>query len=46
MHSLQLSVYPDNAVARHLYERCGWQPLVRPVREKEAMYYFRVLSKF
>jgi ribosomal protein S18 acetylase RimI-like enzyme len=27
MASLQLSVYPENAAARRLYEKCGWRPL-------------------
>jgi ribosomal protein S18 acetylase RimI-like enzyme len=44
MRSLRLSVLPDNISARRLYEKCGWQPLATPVRDHEAMYYFRVLT--
>ena len=45
MRSMKLSVYPDNLSARHLYERCGWQPSVSAIRAKDTMYYFRVLIK-
>jgi ribosomal protein S18 acetylase RimI-like enzyme len=43
MASLHLSVYPDNTVARRLYERCGWHAL-NTASSTGAMYYGRVLS--
>ena len=43
--SLRLSVYPDNLAACRLYENCGWQPFSRPIKEKEAMSYFRILTR-
>ncbi len=45
MRSLRLSVYPDNTIARRLYERWGWQPFSKSVRAKTAIYYFRILDK-
>lgn len=43
MRSLELSVYPDNMVARQLYEGCGWQPLSGSTEGKKAMHYFRII---
>jgi ribosomal protein S18 acetylase RimI-like enzyme len=43
MASLQLSVYPENAAARRLYEKCGWRPLGSH-SSTGAMYYGRVIS--
>lgn len=41
--SMRLSVYPENSAARRLYERSGWQPFLLPARDKEAMYYSKIL---
>lgn len=43
MASLRLSVYPENASARRLYERCGWEPLPYPPTPNGTMYYGRIL---
>lgn len=43
MASLRLSVYPDNAGARRLYERCGWQPLSQPPSATGTIYYGLIL---
>ena len=45
MHSLRLSVYEGNTVARRLYESCGWYPDPSPIRGKKAMYYVRILDE-
>jgi ribosomal protein S18 acetylase RimI-like enzyme len=45
MQSIELSVYPDNVVARRLYERCGWQALSGSLGKNEVMHYFRVLTE-
>jgi ribosomal protein S18 acetylase RimI-like enzyme len=41
MRSLRLTTPSDNAVARRLYERCGWRPFSA---SDERTYYFRILS--
>jgi ribosomal protein S18 acetylase RimI-like enzyme len=40
----RLSVYPDNAAARKLYERAGWQPYSYSDDPKQAMYYFKIFA--
>lgn len=45
MQSIELSVYPNNIVARRLYESCGWLPFGSPIKIGEVMCYFRVLNK-
>lgn len=44
MRSMNLSVYPDNAAARKLYEKMGWQPFVVPARKRESMFYSKTLT--
>lgn len=43
MASLRLSVYPNNAAARRLYERCGWEPLAQPRSATGTIYYGLIL---
>jgi ribosomal protein S18 acetylase RimI-like enzyme len=42
IRSLQLTVYPTNAIARKLYESCDWTP-VQSI-EKNWIEYFRILT--
>lgn len=44
MRSLKLSVYPDNAPARRLYENSGWSPVPGSEASVGAMTYFRILD--
>lgn len=41
--SLRLSVYPENSSARHVYEKCGWVPCEKLVKEGVTISYYRVL---
>lgn len=41
--SLRLSVYPENAAARHVYEKCGWIPCEKPVNQGASISYRRIL---
>ncbi len=43
MRSLQLTVYPDNVIARKLYEANGWMSR-QSANQAHAIEYFRVLS--
>jgi hypothetical protein len=43
MRSLQLTVYPDNVIARKLYEANGWMSR-QSANQDHAIEYFRVLS--
>lgn len=43
MKSMRLSVYPENQIARRLYERGGWQAFSENVPSGDAMYYSKVL---
>lgn len=42
--SLRLSVYPDNAGARGLYEKCGWQPFREPSIPGSTMFYYHTMG--
>lgn len=44
LHSVCLSVYPNNSAARKLYERAGWQPGLEPENPDEVMYYTKIIS--
>jgi ribosomal protein S18 acetylase RimI-like enzyme len=44
MRSMRLSVYPENQVARRLYESIGWQAFSGLVLPGQAMYYSKVLA--
>jgi ribosomal protein S18 acetylase RimI-like enzyme len=41
---LRLSVYRDNAAARGLYDRWGWEPIEHPTNPA-LLYYARVLDR-
>jgi GNAT superfamily N-acetyltransferase len=43
MGSLGLSVYPENANARSVYEQCGWISCERSIRPGQVMHYVRIL---
>jgi ribosomal protein S18 acetylase RimI-like enzyme len=44
MASMRLSTYPDNAVARRMYENCGWRALSNTESSNRTIYYGRVLG--
>jgi ribosomal protein S18 acetylase RimI-like enzyme len=44
MSSMYLSVFPANAMARHVYERTGWTALPIPPRSGDAMHYVKELQ--
>jgi len=44
MKALRLSVYPENQIARRLYESSGWQAFSESVMPGQAMYYFKLLE--
>jgi GNAT superfamily N-acetyltransferase len=44
MRSMYLSVFPQNAAARRVYEKAGWTPLPVPPKPGDAMHYLRTLN--
>lgn len=43
VRSLKLSVYPENSVARHVYEKCGWVACKTAIKPGKAMFYYKIL---
>ena len=43
VRSLRLSVYPENVIARHVYEKCGWVLSEGAATPGKSILYYRIL---